>query len=188
MHMYFKFFATIQIHRLVNIVAVFGLIVPAFIIIFVKVDGLTTVCWQTAVTDVMLRIMPVDPHFTQWCVRVNSWWYSAVAYFQIGKSDSNYLKAHTPLGIIVTIMCVANVRKHNPWSESKMSSFSFITLLVEKVHIFMDSFIFQPFVTLLRPAPDHPRRGVWNWFHWSIGYVALILSCKNVLTNIFFLT
>ena len=44
MHMYFKFFATIQIHRLVNIVAVFGLIVPAFIIIFVKVDGLTTVC------------------------------------------------------------------------------------------------------------------------------------------------
>ena len=32
-----------MVHRLINMVAVLGLIVPAFIVIFVKVDGFTEV-------------------------------------------------------------------------------------------------------------------------------------------------
>ena len=39
----------------------------------------------------------------------------------------------------------------------------------------------QPVISLLRPAPDHPRRSVWNWFHWSLGYVALFLSCEKLV-------
>jgi hypothetical protein len=34
----------------------------------------------------------------------------------------------------------------------------------------------QPLVALFRPHPGTPRRPLFNYFHWTVGYSAQILS------------
>ena len=36
----------------------------------------------------------------------------------------------------------------------------------------------QPFGSLLRCGPDHPRRPIFNWLHRSFGIVGIILACE----------
>jgi hypothetical protein len=38
----------------------------------------------------------------------------------------------------------------------------------------------QLFALLLRPKPDHKYRLYWNLYHWSVGYVVIILSIVNI--------
>jgi len=36
----------------------------------------------------------------------------------------------------------------------------------------------QPFMAAFRPAPDSPKRFIFNWSHWLVGNIAHTLACK----------
>ncbi|CAG2103861.1 unnamed protein product [Medioppia subpectinata] len=39
--------------------------------------------------------------------------------------------------------------------------------------------LLQPIGALFRPGPDSPKRWLFNWLHWSGGYIGHILSCNR---------
>ncbi|CAL1530743.1 unnamed protein product [Lymnaea stagnalis] len=45
--------------------------------------------------------------------------------------------------------------------------------------------VINPFMSLLRCAPDHPRRPIFNWAHRSVGTIAHILSIITITTGLY---
>ncbi|CAG2118783.1 unnamed protein product, partial [Medioppia subpectinata] len=39
--------------------------------------------------------------------------------------------------------------------------------------------LLQPIGALFRPGPDSPKRWLFNWLHWSGGYIGHVLSCNR---------
>ncbi|BFY97452.1 hypothetical protein BsWGS_00492 [Bradybaena similaris] len=43
----------------------------------------------------------------------------------------------------------------------------------------------NPFISLLRCAPDHPRREIFNWVHWLVGTSAHVLGGVTVVLGLY---
>ncbi|KFM66711.1 putative ferric-chelate reductase 1-like protein, partial [Stegodyphus mimosarum] len=40
--------------------------------------------------------------------------------------------------------------------------------------------LFQPIMAAFRPAPDHPKRPIFNWLHWAVGNLAHIIAVITI--------